>query len=554
MNKNEKTACRIAVIVGIVTLLSYLGSLSCGFINLDDPFYVANNPFIKNLDFSTLYRLFTEAHLGGWLPLTYLSFAVDYHIWGTNPAGYHLTNVLLHAINAGLVVHVSDRLMRAQGRGMRGEGEDFSTLIGSSQLSSVQWYSAMLLLAGLFWGLHPLRVESVAWVAERKDVLNGFFTLTALLVYLDFVRRKESGAGVDQFRYLLALGFFVLSLMAKQVSVTLPVILLLLDWYPLGRFGKGKLLPLLVEKVPFFGVAACITLATIYFAAEEKMLSSMQDLPFYVRVLASGNAIFEYCRLTLYPVNISPYVVLTKPLPTSYLVKTAVVAVITLYLLWKRQPRPVAATWFAFVIVLLPMLAFVQAGDDIALAARYTYLPAIAPAIAAAAALGLLVERLLAKGSRRCAAALVGICAVFLALNVGITLKLINVWKDTGSFWSRVIEIRPVGRAYADRGVFSLINGRAAAAIEDFTEAIRIAEGANLLNKIYNLYAFRGVALSDVGRYAEAVADFDKAIELFPHPTYFQQRARALEALGKVAESKEDLRRAGANPPPLDWF
>lgn len=546
MRGDDKTAIKIAITVGIVTLLVYLGSLSCGFINLDDPFYITNNPLIKSLDIGSLWRLFTEAHLAAWLPLTYASFAIDYNFWGDNPTGYHLTNILLHAVNATLVVLLADRLFK-QGRGLRDEGgRDYAGYL----------YTVKLLLAGLFFALHPLRVESVAWAAERKDVLNGFFTLAAILSYLGFVRMKDSGKERRKWlgTYLLSLFLFTLSLLAKQVSVTIPVILLLLDWYPLGRLGKGRLVPLLVEKIPFFAIALLATLVAIYFAVEEKMLSSIGDLPFYVRVLVSGNAIFEYCRLMLFPVGISPYFVLPKPLPYDYIVKTVIVVAVTLFMArFAARRQAAAATWFGFVILLLPMLAFVHAGDDIAMAARYTYLPAIAPGIAVAAALVLFTGKLLAQGRRLFAVALLGTVAVFLAISVGITLKLVNVWKDTGSFWSRVIEIEPVGRAYGDRGVYYLINGKSAAAANDFSAAIDIAVKAGI-RSIYNLYAFRGVALGDTGRFVEAVADFDRAIELYPHPTYFQQRGIALKALGRAAEAEEDFRRAGRNPPPIDWF
>ncbi|MBT0666550.1 hypothetical protein KI809_19750 [Geobacter pelophilus] len=536
MRTDEKTVIRISVAVGIASLLVYLGSLSCGFINLDDPFYITNNSLIKSLDLHALRRIFTEAHLGAWLPLTYLSFAIDYHFWGDNPTGYHLTNIILHAANASLVVLLADRLLTCC-REALGEGG--------------YCYPLVLLLAGLLWGLHPLRVESVAWAAERKDVLNGFFTLATVLAYLRYARGKEAGTGNNSIvPYLLALACFISSLLAKQVSVTLPVVMLLLDWYPLGRFKKERVASLLLEKIPFFAVAIFITMLTIYFAASEKYMASLQDMPFYVRVLVSGNAIFEYCRFMLFPVGISPYFVLPKPLPYGYLVKTVVVATATL-LLWRfsKAKQAIAASWFAFVILFSPMLAFVQTGDDIAMATRYTYLPAIALSIAVAAALVLFSRRLPPQGRRLLAIAL----AFFLVINVGITLKLIKVWQDTGTFWSRVIEIEPVGRAYGDRGVYYLINRKSAAAVEDFNVAIAIAEKAGV-RSIYNLYAFRGVALGDIGSFAEAVTDFDRAIALYQHPTYFYQRGVALKALGRTAEAEMDFRRAGPNPPPIDWF
>jgi len=538
---SEKPVIWAGVIAAILTLLVYAGSLSCGFINLDDPYYITNNPLIRNIDFDSLRRIFTESHLGAWLPLTYLSFALDHAVWGLNPTGYHLTNTLLHAANAALVVLLADRLCR----------ERFAAVATDAHLNWL--YPGMLILAGLLFSLHPLRVESVVWASARKDVLNGFFSLAAILAYVSHVRRKTAGEGTGYpGPYLLAVAFFVLSLLAKQTSVTLPVILLLLDWYPLGRIGKGRVVPLLGEKIPFFAVSLLITFLTIHFA--EKALVSMQDMPFYVRALVSGNAIFEYCRLSLFPVGISPYFVLPKPLPYGYFVKSAVVAVATMACIRGMRRAPaVAVTWLVFVVLLSPMLSFVHSGDDIAMAARYTYLPAIAPAIALSVALMFLVGRLREKGRMLLSSALLAGAVSLLVAGSMVTLRLVPVWKNTGTFWSRVIEIEPAGRAYADRGVFYLINNRSVDAVADFNAAIGIASASGMTT-VYNLYAFRGVALSDTGRFAEAVADFDRAIELYAHPTYFHLRATALAAMGKIAEAQEDFRRAGPSPPPIDWF
>jgi hypothetical protein len=354
--------------------------------------------------------------------------------------------------------------------------------------------------------------------------------------------------------YVLALVLFTLSLLAKQVSVTLPVILLLLDWYPLQRQRRERVMSLLLEKIPFFLVSLLITWVTLHFAVAEKKLISMATMPFWVRGLVSGNAVFEYCRMSLFPLGLSPYFVLPKPLPYSYPVKTVAVLVVTLLLLrYAGRLRGAAVAWFAFVITLAPMLAFLQAGDDIALATRYTYLPAIALTIGVAAVSAQLLGRWFASG--KCLVPVTGLVLLFLfiATLTGITMKLIPVWRDTGTFWSRVIEVKPVGRAYGDRGVYYLINGRSAAALDDFTTAIEIATTANS-GILHNLYAFRGVALSDGGRFAEAVADFNQAIAIFPHPTYFHLRGTALQAMGRGGEAEADFHRAGANPPPIDWF
>ncbi|GAM10543.1 transmembrane and TPR repeat-containing protein 3 [Geobacter sp. OR-1] len=527
----------VAAAVGIITLLVYLPALNCGFINLDDPFYITNNPFIKSLDPGSIRRIFTESHLAAWLPLTYLSFALDHLFWGDNPTGYHLTNIILHALNAGLVALLTHRI-----------------LIANDCVLQKWHYPVLLLFAGLLFSVHPLRVESVAWASARKDVLNGLFTIAAILSYLSYVRRKAAGEPRYLIPYALALACFVLSLLAKQVSVTLPVILLLLDWYPLDRIGKGRWRGALIEKIPFGVISLVITALTIYFAGSGKSLISMRDMPFYVRGVISGNAIFEYCRLWLFPVGISPYFVVPRPLPYSYLVRTVLVVLVLLYMSRDFLRRKGwAVTWFCFIVLLAPMLAFIQAGDDLALAARYTYLPSIAPGIAVAAGIALLSRRLKPVRLRPVLIASLLTAALIVAVNIGISLQLIKVWKDTGSFWSRVIEIDPLGRAYGDRGVFYLINGKSGAAVADFNAAIAIAAKSGV-GSIYNLYAFRGVALSDIGRYEEAVADFDKAIELYPHPTYFQQRGAALKALGRFDAANEDLRRAGPNPPAIDWF
>lgn len=535
--KPRMTVPVVGAVVALLTLLVFAGALSCGFINLDDPFYVTDNPLIKSFDPAAIGRIFSQAHLGAWLPLTYVSFALDHHFWGDNPLGYHLTNILLHAANAGLVVLLADRLLK-------------NVVKNGHEL----WmYPFALALAALLWSTHPLRVESVVWVAERKDVLNGLFSLAAVLAYLSYTSRTADGQGGSRLFYLLALVFFMLSLLAKQVSVTLPAILLLLDWYPLGRLQKGRLQSVILEKMPFFAMTILIILATLYFATAQKMLISIRDMPLAVRTVSSGNAIFEYCRFTLVPFGISPYFVLPKPLPPGYLLKTAAVVVITLLVIRFGRRRPaVAVTWCAFLILLSPMLAFLQAGDDIALAARYTYLPAISFSIAAAGILSQLAGKW-ATSRHRLFMACSGGVVFFLAGNIAISQGLIKAWRDTGTFWSRVIAIEPVGRAYGDRGVFYLINGRSPEALADFDAAIAVAISKEF-NSIYNLYAFRGLALNDMGRYGEAVIDFDRAIAIYPHPTYFQLRGEALRALGRVPEADKDFRRAGPNPPAIDWF
>ena len=394
MNTQRHPVNRIALAAAVICLLVFLRALACDFVGLDDGDYILKNTDIRHLDARLLVSAFTRLFAGDyWMPLTWLSFAVDYRFWGLNPLGYHLTNILLHAANAGLAVLIADRLCRDR-FGRPGAFAGYRYL-----------YPGMLLLAGLLFGIHPLRVESVAWVTERKDVLNGLFALGSILCYLDYAHAREDGGGTGTARwyYLLSLVLFVLSLMAKPVSVVIPALLLAADWCPLGRLRKGRILPVLAEKIPFFVGSAAMAAAIILIMSGQNSIASGADLPFGLRVIVSGNAVFEYARLQLFPVGILPFYVLAKAIPPAFAVKTAVVVAVTCLCIYAGRRRPwVCATWFSFVIPLLPVLAFFYNGVDIAFAARFTYLPAVVPSIVAAALCAVAYERV-ARGGQRAA-------------------------------------------------------------------------------------------------------------------------------------------------------
>jgi protein O-mannosyl-transferase len=525
-----------ALTAALICLLVYLRALSCGFVNVDDPDYVLSNPMIRHLDGELLSGAFTGSYLGWWMPLTWISFALDYRFWGVNPLGYHLTNIVLHAINTGLVVLIADRLCRGR--------------FGGGAFPESRWqYPGLLILAGLLFGIHPLRVESVAWVTERKDVLNGLFSLGAVLLYLDFVRKKEQGGAGALGRYLLSLALFSLSLMAKSVSVVIPAMLLVADWYPLERLKPGRFVPVLLGKLPFFLLSGAMSVVTIRLTAGHAQLVPYDVFPFQQRLVVSGNAVFEYCRLLLFPVGIRPFYEIPPVLPASFAVKGVAVLVVTggALAVWRRRPW-LAATWLLFLLPLLPVLAFFQNGEQ-AMAARFTYLPSVAPSIAAAALAGA-AWRHRAHNARFIAAAL---AVTFLLFCGGTTLKLIGVWQDTGTLWSRVIELHPLGRAYSDRAFHYRTVGDHSAAIDDFSQAIRIAVDA-AMPEIYNLYAFRGLTYAEAGQYDKAVADFSAAIALYPHPTYYYQRGLALREMGRAREAEADIARAGSGAGPIDWY
>jgi hypothetical protein len=526
-----------ALVAAVICLLVYLRALTCGFVNLDDPFLVVNNPVIRNLDRTLLVWAFSAPQFELWMPLTWISLALDYRLWQLNPFGYHLTNIILHSINTALVVLIADRLLRQVPAGKYGRERVTGALL---------W---LPLLAGLIFGLHPMRVESVAWVTERKDVLNGLFSLSALLCYLDFTADRE---GKRWRKYLLSFAFFLLSFGAKSISIVIPLLLLLLDRYPLGRLRRETYRGVLLEKLPYVAISVIMAAATVYFSVRNHLTAGLGVLPLLERVLISGNAVFEYCRLLIWPVGILPFYPLPAEIPGYYFLTTAVILLLTLVALASAARYPAASTtWFCFLIPLLPVLAFIQSGDQ-ELSPHLTYLPSVIPSITAAALLSAAGERIRRPGIVPRLHPLLPV-VLLLLLYAGMTVRLIGVWQDTGSFWSRVIDQRPNARAYADRGVFYLINGNSAAALADFSRVLDSA-GNHTRRLRYNLHAFRGVALKDLGQFAGAVAEFDRAIALNPLPTYFRERGDAHTALGQREEAERDYRLAGPNPPPIDWF
>ncbi len=529
---------KIALAVALITLIVYLQALTCGFVLWDDPDYILYNTAIRHLDWNLLVAAFTKPTVSFWMPLTSISFAIDYRFWGLEPIGYHLTNILLHAINSFLVVLIADRLF-------------WKRLEEYAPSEHQHLRPGMLLLAGLLFGIHPLRVESVAWVTERKDVLNGLFSLGAILCYLRYAQVKEGVEKGNATRaYLFSLVLFILSLMAKSVSVVLPAMLLVADWYPLGRMRKGKLLRIMAEKVPYLIIAAAMTFVTIIMADDIMVPGS--ELSYGLRGIIAGNGLFEYGRLLLWPVGILPFYVLPKTIPYVFAVKTAAAAVFSCYCIYLGRKRHwVLATWLAFVLPLLPVLGFTQNGEQ-AFAARFTYLPAVFPSIVAAAAITMAFTKARRTTNRYVPYLVVVPLAFLLLFYAGTTLRLINVWKNTGTLWSRVIDGQPIGRAYKDRGAYYLTTGNYPAAIYDLTTAIDIATNAGLLD-IYNVYALRGDALSHAGRYEEAVNDFNVAIAMSPRPVYFYHRGLALKAWGRLKEANNDFERAGNERGAIDW-
>lgn len=543
-----------AIAAGIICLLVFLRALNCDFINWDDPLYITENPAIRILDWQFIRESFTVSYMGWWMPLTWISFAVDYFFWGLNPLGYHLTNIVLHAVNTGLVVLIADGILQGQGSrtqkaGLKGKGQGESEGTGC-RVRGKYVYSASLLLAGLLWGIHPLRVESVVWVTERKDVLNGFFSLGCALLYILYVLRKNRGErGIAVVSpYILSLCALLLSLAAKPISVVIPAMLLVLDWYPLGRLKQGRIKECLLDKIPYAVVAAGTALATLHLAGGESILVSFADFPVHRRLILAGNSIFEYLKMTIYPSGLVNLYLLPRTFPLSYYLGAAVTVVImsACAFFWKSRP------WFLsvlllFLLPLVPVLGFFQNGAQ-AYADRFTYLPGVAlsigMAVAAAKAIASKNEFVRRISSFAAMLILAGCCAM--------SFYLIGAWKTPETLWTRVIEIQPVGRAYYLRSEYRMRAGQYLDAAEDLAVSIQMGKNAGYPG-VFNLLALRGDALFKAGRFAEAVTELGQAILLKPHPSYYYHRGLALQALGRYKEAEVDFLYAGDNTGPIVW-
>lgn len=365
-------------LLAALTLAAYVPVFFSDFIRLDDGFYVVHNPHvIGGFTGENLAWAFQTGYQGNWHPLTWLSHILDVRLFGLHPLGHHLTSLLFHVVNAWLLFQLLQRMTGALGRS--------------------------LVVAALF-ALHPLHVESVAWVAERKDVLSTFFFLLALGAYARYARssggasetaagsqgRPEVAAPADGRRwlaYVLALAFFALGLMSKPMLVTVPFILLLLDYWPLGRLQPGprRTSPasLLLEKAPFFvlTIASCI----VTFLVQDKSHATALALPLALRL---ANAIVSYAKYlgkTVWPIDLAvfyPHPDLRYPISHQWpawiiVVATLALAMVSVGIVLRRHRAPwLVVGWFWFLGTLVPVIGLVQVGIH-GLADRYTYIPLI---------------------------------------------------------------------------------------------------------------------------------------------------------------------------------
>lgn len=539
---------RLAGSAAFLTFLVYLPALRNGFVELDDAVYVLENPHIRSIDPNLFRWAFVRYHAANWHPLTWISHAVDYALWGLNPVGHHLSNIIFHAINTALVVLLVLKLLEAAREG------------GAPDMSKPPLNDRTVGVAagitGLLFGIHPAHVESVAWVAERKDLLCACFFLLSLLAYTDYAKGESPGAAgtptasrfLDR-RYLAALGFFALALMSKPMAVSLPCVLLLLDWFPYGRISDFRTFrTALTGKLPFIGMSLASSILTVAAQSAGEALVSTQLVPLSGRVLVAARSLLAYLGMLALPRDLAPY----YPYPAlhgislssaGYLLPVFLLVAITAMSVnaMKRQ-RIWLAVWCYYLVTLLPVVGIVQVGGQ-AMADRYTYLPSLGPFLLAGVGSAWMYGRAIAGTAsprlvNRAGIAAVG--AVFLILSIS-TARQIGIWKDSMAVFDAILanDSRRSPMVYFHRGVAHQKGGMPERAVDDYTVAI------SLFPSYYDAFFGRGTAYEILGLYDQAIADYSVAISLRP-ASYeaYTNRGLAYKKTGRREESIADLNRA----------
>jgi len=494
----------IAILLVAITLIAYWQVFGHDFIRFfDDDVYVVNNAVVQQgLTKAGLVWAFTQFHIANWHPLTWVSHMLDCQFYGMNPMGHHLTNLLFHIANVLLL---------------------FWALV---LMTKSLWKSAFV--AALF-AVHPLHVESVAWVAERKDVLSTFFWLLAMLAYVWYVRRPNVG------KYLLVALALALGLMSKPMLVTLPIVLLLMDYWPLGRLKprqhstlntqRSTLSSLILEKAPLF--ALCVASSAITFFAQRAMgaVAMMTQFPLGVRISNALVAYASYIVKMVWPSGLAFYYPRAgNPIPAWQVAGAVVLLAAISFLVIKlaRRHPYLPVGWLWYVVTLVPVIGFIQVGSH-AMADRYTYVPLIGLfVIIAWGAPDLLARKMEpTKGKSRPrqvqsepsnAAPLAAVAVAVVAVLMARTWIEVGYWRDAATLYTRALKCTSNNAmAHNNLGNVLFADGRIEEAAGHFREALRIDPSmSEASNNLAN-------CLLQTGKPEEAIALYNEALRVMPN-------------------------------------
>jgi protein O-mannosyl-transferase len=482
----------ICAVLFVAVLLLYSQVSGHEFVSFDDPIYVTQNPEVRGgLTWTGVAWAFTSFYGSNWFPLTWLSHMLDCQLFGLNSGWQHLTNVWIHALSTMLLFAVLRR--------MTGE----------------PWRSAMV---ALLFGLHPLHVESVAWIAERKDVLSGFFWMLTLWAYAAYASRP------GRWRLALTWLVFCLGLMAKPMLVTLPFVMMLLDDWPLGRGFR------ILGKLPFFAASVGSSIVTYLAHAKGGAVASVEWVPLSMRCENALISCAVYILKTFWPTRLAvfyPYPLGSLLLPALF-AGVALAAITALALLWHRQRPYLTVGWLWYLVTLLPVIGLIQTGEQ-ARADRYTYIPMIGLTMALVWG----ISQALQPWPRfrvALAVAVVSICGV-------LTWVQLQFWRDDLSLYEHAIDVVPDN--YLAR--FNLASalearGRSPEAIAQLRETVRLRPS------YIGARAELGQLLAKQGQIDEGLQDLETAVRMRPDDADAHFRlGSVLGMLGRNSEAAEEF-------------
>jgi tetratricopeptide (TPR) repeat protein len=506
--KQTNTLIALAVVL-LITFLVFSPSLDNDFVNWDDDVNLLENPNLERFDMESVKGIFTDRVIGNYNPLPIFTFAIEKHVLkaGNDPYLYHLNNILFHLVCVFFVFRIG--------------------LMMGLKLP------AAIFLALLF-GIHPMRVESVTWITERKDVLFGAFFLSAFFTYLKYLKGKMK----ERQWWYFTIGLFLVGLFAKIQMVALPLALLAADY-----FMKRKLQwKLLIEKIPLFALSLLFGLLGIYFLAENESLldSTKVDYNFFQRLLIGAYSFIVYIVKAVVPYEMSPL----YPYPSAldwkfYLAPLLAGGVFALgYLAYRRKSRAIVFGLAFFFFTVVFVLQVLGAGQGF-LADRFTYIPYFGLFFIAAYYLQQYVNRPALR------IPLYGIAGAYLIFCSVLTWRQCDVWQNSYDLWTHVLKYYDrTSLPYRNRGHFVRENGDAEAALQDYAKAVKLnPNDPDLRNS-------RGKTFFDLGRFEEALGEYDVAITVNPNKAeYLVNRGAAMAALGDYVNSLKDFNEAARLKP-----
>jgi len=512
--------------LALVTLLSFLPAIRNGFV-WDDFSNLVANPAYRGLGGEQLRWILTAIHVGHYVPVTWLSFAVDHALWGMDPFGYHLSSLVLHAANVVFFAAVAERLLQRA-----------TTLAGTP-------LAVATVVATLFFAIHPLRAESVAWVTERRDVLSGGFLFLTVLAYL-----RAIDAATARRRWWLAasLGGYGLALASKSIVMTFPAVVVLLNVYPLRRLPGpegwfDRAARAVWTEVALFAVPSALMAGLAYGA--QMAAPALGTYPWSTRLVVAFYALWFYVAKTALPLNLGPLYEVPIPLdplePRFVAAGLGVLAVSAAVLMLRSRWPAGSALWAYYVIALSPTLGIVvRAGFQLA-ADRYSYLACLGWALAVGAAAGA-VARARARGTLGAwPGHLAGAAAVAGLVGLGFsTWHQVQIWRDSEQLWSHAVRVDPdCALCHTNLGLVWLDQGDLPLAVHHLRRAVALRPDRVLVREDL------GLALARSGQLPEAVAEYRAVLEQRPQAGEVRQNlARALIRMGRSEEAVEQLRIA----------